>query len=195
MPSAASSSADRPTLFRAGLVRAVSRDDRHRFSKQPQAEIRLVEGHGVDGDAHAGTTVQHLHPRRRHPERPNLRQVHLLDEEFLLEAAAHGFALGPGDLGENVLTSGIRLRDLPEGTHLTLGGTATVRVTGLRNPCRQIDDLRPGLLRLAVGRDADGAVVRRVGVMAVVTASGPVAAGRPITVRLPAAPHRPLQQV
>lgn len=179
------------------VVRAVSRDARHGFSKAPAPRIDLVEGHGVQGDAHAGATVQHLFPKRRHPERPNLRQVHLLDEEFHHEAARHGFDLDAGDLGENVLTAGLDLRALPTGTLLTFGpaGGPTVRVTGLRNPCHQIDGFRPGLLKVAVDRDDAGQVVRKVGVMAVVTRSGPVSPGDLVRVQLPSGPHRPLQPV
>lgn len=181
----------------SAVVRAVSRDDRHRFSKAAAPRIELVEGHGVRGDAHAGATVQHLFPQRRHPEQPNLRQVHLLDEELHHEAARHGFALHAGDLGENVLTAGLDLRALPTGTLLTFGSDdgPTVRVTGLRNPCHQIDGFRPGLLKVAVGRDDAGQVVRKVGVMAVVTRSGPVTAGDLVRVQLPSGPHRPLQPV
>jgi MOSC domain-containing protein YiiM len=179
----------------AAVVLAVCRDDQHRFSKRPASSVLLVAGVGVDGDAHAGTTVQHRSRVAVDPSRPNLRQVHLLPVEFHDEAREHGYVLGPGDLGENVLTSGLDLLELPRGTLLRLGTEAVVRVTGLRNPCRQIDAFRPGLLRLAVRRDDNGQVLRRAGVMSVVVAGGTVAPGAPIDVVVPPPPYQPLAPV
>jgi MOSC domain-containing protein YiiM len=176
-------------------VSSVAKDGQHRFSKRPEDRIVLVEGHGVDGDAHAGPTVQHRSRVAADPTQPNLRQVHLLQSEFLSTAREAGFEVAPGDLGENILTSGIDLLALPCDTLLRIGRDAVVRVTGLRNPCRQIDDFRKGLLGLAVGRGLDGEVVRRAGVMAVVTASGSVTVGDPITAVLPPEPHQRLVRV
>ncbi len=174
---------------------SVARDDDHRFSKVPRAEIVLVEGIGVEGDAHAGRTVQHRSRVAADPTQPNLRQVHLLASEFFELAAEEGFALAPGDLGENVLTSGIDLLALPRDTRLRLGPDARVRLTGLRNPCWQIDAFRSGLLKVAVTRGADGEVVRRTGVMAVVEHGGRVAPGDAVVVELPEEPHQPLDRV
>ncbi|GIG29473.1 MOSC domain-containing protein [Cellulomonas marina] len=179
---------------RATVV-AVSRSARHGFSKPTTGSIDLVEGWGVEGDAHAGVTVQHRHDKRYHPERPNLRQVHLLAQELLAEVAAEGWAVDPGGLGENVTTRGVDLLALPTGTVLHLGGTAAVRLTGLRSPCRQIDGLAPGLMARLVGRDADGGVVRRAGVMAVVVAGGPVQADDTIVVERPPGTPVPLGPV
>ena len=178
-----------------GRVVAVSRDDRHRFSKPVVDRITLVEGHGVEGDAHAGPTVRHRSDRRYRPTAPNLRQVHLLHGELLDEVAADGFAVTPGRLGENVTTHGVPLLDLPTGTVLRLGPDASLRVTGLRNPCRQIDRLAPGLMARLVPRDADGVVRRLTGVMSVVLTSGVVRAGDTVVVELPAGPHVPLRPV
>src|SRR6185295_1980127 len=122
---------------RASVV-AVSKDGHHRFSKKPCAQIILLEGIGIQGDAHAGVTVQHLHRRARHPAEPNLRQVHLLPREFFDEAREEGYELAPGDLGENVLTQGLDLAGLSPDTLLHIGAGAVVRVTGLRSPCVQI---------------------------------------------------------
>lgn len=174
---------------------SVARDDQHRFSKIRRDGITLVEGHGVEGDAHAGATVQHRSRVAADPTQPNLRQVHLLQAEFLASAHEAGHEVGPGDLGENILTSGLDLLGLPRDTLLRIGSEAAVRVTGLRNPCRQIDDFRQGLLRLAVGRDEDGGVVRRTGVMGVVVTGGTVTIGDPITVVLPPEPHEALTRV
>lgn len=177
------------------VVVAVSRDEAHRFSKVPCERIELVEGHGVLGDAHAGTTVQHLSRVRADPTQPNLRQVHLIPAELFDEAREHGYELLPGDLGENVLTAGLALRTLPRGTRLLLGADAVVRLTGLRNPCQQINDFRTGLLRVALGRDDDGAVVRKAGVMGVVERGGAVLPGDAVEVELPSGPHLPLEPV
>lgn len=179
----------------APTVAGLAVDDRHRFSKPAVDTIVLVPGHGVLGDAHAGEKVQHRSHVARDPDQPNLRQVHLLHAEFLDLARRHGFEVGVGDLGENILTRGLDVLALPRDTRLHLGPDAVVRVTGLRNPCSQIDGLQHGLLKVAVGRDADGEVVRRSGVMGVVEAGGRVGVGDAITVVLPAQPHLRLEPV
>lgn len=173
-------------------VVSVNRDERHGFSKPPRDAITLVVGHGVEGDAHAGATVQHLSRMRRDPTQPNLRQVHLIHRELFDEVTA---AVEPGGLGENVTTEGIALLELPRGARLRLGAEAVVEVTGLRNPCSQIDRLSPGLLAEVVGRDAEGAVVRKSGVMAIVVAGGVVRPDDAIVVDLPDEPHEALQPV
>ncbi|WP_237216215.1 MOSC domain-containing protein [Falsiroseomonas oryziterrae] len=176
-------------------VLAVSAAASHRFSKAPQLSIRLREGLGVDGDAHAGVTVKHRSRVARDPTQPNLRQVHLIHAELFEELAAQGFRVAPGELGENVTTQGLDLLGLPRGARLHLGAAAVVEVTGLRNPCRQLDAFAPGLMAATLGRDAQGNLVRKSGVMAVVLVGGEVAAGDPIRVELPAGPHEPLQPV
>lgn len=179
----------------SAVVTAVSRNRGHTFSKSNQLMIRLVAGLGVEGDAHMGKTVKHRFLVRREPSAPNLRQVHLIHEELLDELRAQGFDLQPGALGENVMTRGLDLLGLPEGARLRLGPDAMIEVTGLRNPCRQIEAFRPGLLAAVLGRDAEGRVIRKTGVMAVVVEGGDVKAGDPITVELPAGPHRRLAPV
>lgn len=176
-------------------VLAVARDDTHRFSKPLVDEIVLVAGWGIEGDAHAGTTVQHRSRVARDPSQPNLRQVHLLHAELFDEVAAEGFAVAAGQMGENVTTRGIDLLGLPQDTRLHLGDEACVRVTGLRNPCQQINGFEPGLLRAVLGKDEDGAVVRKGGVMAVVETGGTVRPGDPIRVELPTGAPEPLQPV
>lgn len=170
-------------------VVAVSRSAVHGFSKQPAPQVELVAGLGVVGDAHAGATVQHLSRVRRDPTQPNLRQVHLLHAELL-----DRLGLQPGELGENVTTRGVDLLGLSEGTRLRLGPEAVVQVTGLRNPCVQIERHREGLLAQVLGRDDAGEVVRQAGVMAVVLVGGAVRPGEPVTVEPPAV-HVPLQRV
>jgi MOSC domain-containing protein YiiM len=179
----------------SATVVAVSRSGSHSFSKQNQSSIRLIEGLGVEGDAHQGVTVRHMSRVARDPTQPNLRQVHLIHAELHEELAAAGFMVQPGDLGENITTTGISLLALPTGTRLKLGSSAIVEVTGLRNPCVQIDRFQAGLLAAVVGRDASGAVQRKSGVMSVVVASGVVRPGDEIEIELPDVPHRPLEVV
>ncbi|MGH1550400.1 MOSC domain-containing protein [Leifsonia poae] len=173
-------------------VTGVSRAADHRFSKSAEDAITLVAGLGVEGDAHFGETVQHLSRVRRDPTQPNLRQVHLIHSELFDEVTAD---VEPGQLGENVTTSGLAILDLPRGTRLRLGPEAVVELTGLRNPCVQIDRFRPGLLKEVVGVDAAGEVVRKAGVMAVVLAGGVVKPGDAIEVTLPDGPFEALAPV
>lgn len=180
---------------RAPVVVAVASDDAHRFSKVLREEIVLVEGWGVEGDAHAGATVKHRSRAAREPELPNLRQVHLLHAELFDEVADDSYVLTPGATGENVTTLGVDLLALPTGALLELGEDAVVEITGLRNPCRQIDGLGRGLMGRMVSRRPDGSVVRKAGVMAVVRRGGVVRAGDDVRVRLPDGEHRPLQPV
>jgi len=176
-------------------VVAVSKDGEHRFSKPLVDAVTLVAGWGIEGDAHAGTTVQHRSRVARDPSQPNLRQVHLLHAELFDEVAEAGFSVEPGQMGENVTTSGIDLLGLPEGAVLRLGDDASVQVTGLRNPCQQINGFEPGLLRAVLGRAEDGTVERKGGVMSVVLTGGTVRPGDRIRVELPAGERRPLQPV
>jgi MOSC domain-containing protein YiiM len=178
-----------------GRVEAVHRDGEHRFSKSGVAEIVLLTGLGVEGDAHAGTTVQHRSRVRRDPTQPNLRQVHLMHAELLERVTDLGFDVQPGALGENVTTRGVDLLGLPTGTVLHLGDEAMVEITGLRNPCVQIDGFRRGLLRELLHTAGDGTVVRLAGVMGIVTAGGVVRPGDPIRISRPSEPHRPLEPV
>lgn len=178
-----------------GHVASVNLSAVHDFSKLPTDTVRLLAGLGVEGDAHCGTTVRHRSRVRRDPSEPNLRQVHLLHTELFDEMAGQGHRLGAGDMGENVTTTGVDLLALPVDAVLRLGDTAEVRITGLRNPCSQIDRFQPGLLRHMVTADAGGRVVRRAGVMSVVRRAGLVRAGDTITVVLPPGPHRALEPV
>jgi MOSC domain-containing protein YiiM len=162
------------------------------MSKPARTSIRLIEGLGVEGDAHAGTTVKHRSRVARDPSQPNLRQVHLVHAELFEELRAAGFEVTPGRIGENITTLGLDLLGLPTGTQLHIGETAIVSVTGLRNPCRQLDGIQPGLMAAVLDRDAAGNLLRRAGVMGVVLASGEVRPGDPIRIELPAEPRKPL---
>jgi len=186
---------DGPPGSPRGYVASVSRDSRHAFSKPARAGIRLIAGLGVEGDAHAGRTVQHRSRVARDPSAPNLRQVHLIHAELHDDLRLLGFDVSPGDMGENVTTRGIDLLALPVGTRLMLGQRAVVEVTGLRNPCVQLDGFQPGLMKAVLDRDAANRLVRKAGVMAVVLASGQVVAGDPVTAAYPPQPRRPLEPV
>lgn len=176
-------------------VAAVSADRTHAFSKPGRERIQLLAGLGVEGDAHLGVTVQHLSRVARDPSQPNLRQVHLIHSELHDDLAAAGFTVRPGDMGENVTTMGLDLLSLPTGTRLLLGDDAVVELTGLRNPCLQLDRFAPGLMSAVLDRDAEGRLVRKAGVMAVVLTSGNVRPDDLIGVALPAGPYRPLEPV
>ncbi len=177
------------------VVTAVSRSAHHTFSKPTLLTIRLVAGLGVEGDAHLGVTVKHRSRVRKNPFAPNLRQVHLLHEELFAELREQGFDVAAGAIGENVTTRGLDLLALPTGTRLRLGADAVVEVTGLRNPCGQLDDFRPGLMAATLGRDTGGRLLRKAGVMAIVLAGGDVHAGDTIAVELPPGERRPLEPV
>jgi MOSC domain-containing protein YiiM len=165
------------------------------MSKPTDDAIRLVAGLGVEGDAHQGVTVKHRSRVRADPTQPNLRQVHLIHEELHDELRTSGFAVAPGVMGENVTTRGIDVLGLPRGTRLLLGDEAVVEVTGLRNPCGQLNGIQEGLLDATIDRDADGNLIRRAGIMGVVLAGGELRPGDPIRVELPPEPHEPLDRV
>lgn len=179
----------------SGRVVAVSSSGAHTMAKPNRERIRLLAGLGVEGDAHQGETVKHRSRVKRDPTQPNLRQVHFIHAELHDELRAAGFEVAPGQMGENVTTRGVDLLGLPTGTRLRLGETATVEVTGLRNPCAQLDGIEPGLMAATLDRDENGELLRKAGVMAVVLAGGEVQAGDPIVVELPPEPHQRLEPV
>lgn len=178
-----------------GTVAAVSCGATHAFSKSNQPVIRLLAGLGVEGDAHMGETVKHRSRVRRDPTQPNLRQVHLIQTELLDELNAAGFSVSAGWMGENITTRGIDLLGLPTGTRLRLGDDAVVEVTGLRNPCAQLDDFQSGLMSAVLDRDEDGNLVRKAGIMGIVLAGGEVRPDDEIHVELPSPPHQSLERV
>jgi MOSC domain len=178
-----------------GVVTAVSRSPEYTFTKPNLDSIRLVTGLGVEGDVHAGEKVKHRWRVARDPNQPNLRQVHLIHAELHDELWAAGFDVLAGQMGENVTTRGIDLLALPTGTRLHLGKTAVVEVTGLRNPCTQLDHFQSGLMAAVLGRDEQGNLIRKAGVMGIVLEDGEVRPGDPINIELPPEPHRPLKPV
>lgn len=179
----------------SGRVVAVSRSASHTLTKGNQLAITLLAGLGVAGDAHAGVTVRHRSRVKRDPLQPNLRQVHLIHAELHDELRAKGFDVAPGQMGENITTVGVDLLGLPTGARLRLGAEAVVEITGLRNPCKQLEEIQTGLMKAVLDRDEQGNLIRKAGVMAVVINGGLVRPGDPITVELPAPPHHPLAPI
>ena len=178
----------------ASQVIAVAAAPTHRFSKTPTLFIDIIAGLGVANDAHAGTLVRHRSRVAADPTQPNLRQVHLIHAELFDELRPKGFDIQPGDLGENITTRGIDLLALPRGALLRIG-EATLEVTGLRNPCAQIEKFRPGLLAAVLGRAPDGTPILKAGIMTIARTGGVIRPGAPIEVTLPPPPHHKLQRV
>jgi MOSC domain-containing protein YiiM len=178
-----------------GKVIAVSLNEAHSFSKPNQASIKLLAGLGVDGDTHAGEKVQHRSRVAKDPNQPNLRQVHLIHAELHDELRTAGFEVSPGQMGENVTTRGLDLLSLPTGTKLHLGNDAIVQVTGLRNPCVQLDDFQQGLMKAVLDKDAEGNLIRKAGVMGIVLTGGEVKINDSIGVELPPEPYESLKPV
>lgn len=178
-----------------GRVIAVCRSEAHSFSKQPQEQINLLAGLGIEGDAHMGKTVKHRYRVAQDPTQPNLTQVHLIAGELHEHLTGIGFNVGAGVMGENITTQGIELLDLPEGARLHLGDDAIVEITGLRNPCYQLNDYQSGLMAAVLDKDADGKLIRKAGIMGIVIAGGIVRPSDAIKVALPPLPHKQLQAV
>ena len=177
-----------------GNVVAVSLSPRHGFAKTPRPDITLLEGLGVEGDAHAGKTVQHLYRVKRNPEAANLAQVHFLPIELFDEMAQQGFALRPGMMGENILTQGLDLIAMPTGARFHIGA-AIVEISGIRDPCKKIDTVAKGLAKAMVDKASDGTLIRKAGIMGIVISGGSIEPGDTIHVTLPPEPHRPLAVV
>ncbi len=179
----------------SGLVAAVAKDAGHNFSKNPVPEINIIAGLGVEGDAHHGKNVKHRSRVKADPTQPNLRQVHLIHSELFDEVAEKGFVVKPADLGENIATKGIDLLGLPRHAVLNVGRDVRLEVTGLRNPCAQIDNFQKGLLSAVLDRGLDGELMRKSGIMTVVLKGGRVRPGDRIDVELPDPPFLPLERV
>jgi MOSC domain-containing protein YiiM len=176
-------------------VTAVFRSATHTMRKNLEPSIRLLAGLGIEGDAHMGVTVKHRSRVAADPTQPNLRQVHLIHSELHDQLRARGFRVVAGEMGENITTRGLDLLALPVGTRLQIGPEAILEITGLRNPCTQLDGLEPGLMQAVLDRDADGNLIRKAGIMGVVIAGGLVQSGDAIQVELPPVPHRALERV
>ena len=178
-----------------GHVIALHRSAGHNFSKQVETSLTLLQGLGIEGDAHMGATVKHRSRVAADPNQPNLRQVHLLHAEMIDQICGKGFNIKPGDVGENISTHGIDLLTLPRHTRLHIGATVILSVTGLRNPCAQLDNFQAGLTQAFLGRSGDGNLIRKSGVMAIVLEGGIIFQGDEIRVELPSQPHLALERV
>ena len=177
------------------IITAVSSSGEYSFSKPKREFVRLIAGHGVEGDIHAGKTVKHRYMMKKDPTQPNLCQVHLIHAELHDELNRQGFDVAAGQMGENITTRGIDLLGLPTGAKLHLGPDAVVEVTGLRSPCYQLDDFQAGLMAAVLDHDEDGNLIRRAGVMGIVLTGGIVSPGDSIAVELPPKPHQQLEPV
>ena len=177
-----------------GKVVAVSTNSSHSFSKSNRAEIRLLKGLGVEGDAHCGHSVQHLSRVAKDPTQPNLRQVHLIHAELHEELNKAGFDVLPGQMGENITTKGIDLLRLPTDARLHIG-KVIIQITGLRNPCTQLNNFKPGLMAAVLDKNENGRLIRKAGVMGVVISGGVIKTGDSIYVELPNPPYRSLERV
>jgi len=181
--------------MRPATVIAVASGSGHNFSKTIQPEITLITGLGVQGDAHMGKTVKHRSRVRKDPTQPNLRQVHLIHSELFDEVKAQGLMVAPGQMGENITTQGIELLGLPTGTRLHIGAEAVIEITGLRNPCAQIDKFQKGLLKACLVKDDNGTLIRKAGIMSIVLSGGQVREGDSIKIVQPVGPYTALDRV
>jgi len=177
------------------FVIAVSRSKTHTFSKPNQEAIQLIAGLGVEGDAHSGRTVKHRFLVKKDASRPNIRQIHLIHAELFDELEVKGYSVKPGELGENITTREVDLLGLPTGTILKIGSEVVVKVTALRNPCKQIDEFQKGLLKEVLYKDEEDNLVRATGVMGIILKGGRVQPGDNILVELPPEPHQELEYV
>jgi len=179
----------------SAFVVAVSVNPEHILSKVNKNSIRLVRDVGIVGDAHAGKTDQHLSHSSRDPKRPNLRQVHLIHAEFYEELNGAGFSVLPGQLGENITTQGLELLKLPSAARLFIGDQTALQVTGLRDPCKKLNDIQAGLMEATIERNSNGGLIRKTGIMSVVIKGGEIKPGDPIRVEMPPEPYKPMGPV
>ena len=178
-----------------GKVHSLSISPQHTFSKVLTNQVEVIKGIGIKGDAHAGITVKHRSRVAKDPNQPNLRQIHLIHLELLKDLVQKGYTVQPGDLGENITTEGISLLDLPKDSILTFGETVKVQITGLRNPCHQIDKFQKGLLKEVVGRNEAGEIIRMAGIMGIVLEGGKISVNDEIQITYPPNPHQKLERV
>ena len=178
-----------------GIVKSVSKSKTHSFSKFKSNTITLIKGMGVKGDAHMGLTVKHRSRVAKDPNQPNLRQVHLIHSELFEELEKKGFYIQNGEMGENITTTGIDLLNLPKDTLLSIGSTSKIKITGLRNPCTQLNSIQEGLMDAVLDKDKQGNLIRKAGIMGVVIEEGEIRPGDKINIQFPPAPYIKLDRV
>lgn len=181
--------------MKEGIVKSVSKSVTHTFSKIRCTSIVLLKGLGVEGDAHMGKNVKHRSRVAIDPNQPNLRQVHLIHAELFDELKMKGFNIQAGEIGENITTEGIDLLSLSKGTILKIGETVKIEVTGLRNPCKQLDELHIGLMKAVLDQDKDGNLIRKAGIMGIVLEGGEVKVGNKLIVEATPKYHVKLERV
>jgi MOSC domain-containing protein YiiM len=181
-------------MNKASII-ALSKSELHTFSKINCDKLLLLEGLGIDGDAHMGKTVKHRSRVKQDPNQPNLRQVHLIHSELFDEVAAKGYHVLPGQIGENITTRGIDLLSLPKGTILKIGSESLVEITGLRNPCSQLNTIKEGLMNAVLGKDDDGNLILKAGIMGIVIKGGEIHVNDSIEILLPQQPFVKLERV
>jgi len=181
--------------MKPGKIIALSKSDAHTFNKYNCEKISLLQGLGVDGDAHLGKTVKHRSRISKDPLQPNLRQVHLIHSELFDELAEKNFFVAPGDMGENITTQGIDLLNLPRHAILKIGASAAIQITGLRNPCSQLESIKKGLMKAVLDQDEHGNLIRKAGIMGIVLQGGDVFVGDEILIHLPDHPFEKLENV
>lgn len=181
--------------MKLGRVTSVNKSKTHSLKKWNEQSIELLEGLGVKDDAHMGKTVKHRSRVAKDPLQPNLRQVHLIHSELHTELKEKGFQVSAGEMGENITTEGVDLLNLPENTVLNIGAQSQIKITGLRNPCSQLEGIQPGLMKAVLDRDESGGLVRKAGIMGIVLHGGAINVGDPIEIELPSLPHSKLNKV
>ena len=138
-------------------VAAVCISERKGVRKKEVPEIRVEAGHGIVGDAHAGTWH---------------RQISLLADESVDTMRALGLNLTPGAFAENILTRGIELKTLPVGTRLQVGQTV-LEVTQIGQECHN---------DCAIKKSAGKCVMPTEGIFAIVIEPGTIKAGDSIKI-------------
>ena len=88
-----------------GIIHAVCMSEKKGIGKTPVESAVFIPGHGIEGDAHAGSWH---------------RQVSLLSWNKVEEFNAGGAGVKEGDFGENLVVEGIDFRSLPVGTILKI---------------------------------------------------------------------------
>lgn len=181
-------------MNKASVV-SLSTSPTHSMSKKKVTQVELIKGIGISGDAHAGKKVKHRSRVRQNPDQPNLRQVHLIHSELFEELSTKGFMIKAGEMGENITTKGIDLLALSKGCILSIGSDVKVEITGLRNPCDQLNGLQEGLLNAVLDKDGNGKLIRKAGIMGVVLTSGIVKNGDKIIEFYQPEKHQALERV
>ena len=181
--------------MKTGKIISLNKSPKHCLSKQPYASISLLKGLGVEGDVHMGKTVKHRSRVAKDPTQPNFRQIHLIPNELFTELRLLGFEVRAGEMGENITTEGINLLELPKDTILKIGLEAKIKITGLRNPCNQLNSIKSGLMQAVISKDASGNLIRKAGVMGIVIEGGVITLDDHIEIHLPSKPFEKLDKV